>query len=106
MREHQQVPEGRKADGNKMDGEKRTEDRGKSKQEETNKRKALKTQNGSAGRGTERGQWKKTKEKKGKGGGEGAKLDHNWVFMQKVVLVFCAIKVEKQITWNLRKYKL
>lgn len=49
---------------------------------------------------------KKTQEKKEKGGGEGAKLDHNWVFMQKVVLVFCAIKVEKQIRWNLRKYKL
>lgn len=100
------MPEGRKADGNKMDGEKRTEDRGKSKQEETNKRKALKTQNGSADRGTERGQWKKTKEKKEKGGGEGVKLDHNWVFMQKVVVVFCAIKVENQITWNLRKHKL
>lgn len=66
MREHQQVPEGRKADGNKMDGEKRTEDRGKSKQEETNKRKALETQNGSAGRGTERGQWKKKLRKRKK----------------------------------------
>lgn len=100
------MPEGRKADGNKMDGEKRTEDRGKSKQGETNKRKALETQNCSAGRGTERGQWKKTQEKKEKGGGEEAKLDHNWVFMQKVILVFCAIKVEKQITRNLRKYEL